>query len=282
MNLDVIVTFNDVDNFRDASIGFNKKTYRGKPLTLPEQIIVLCESFKKNYTGQFTFYALHSLDLQESVKQRMERHGIIVKHIECSFLDGRINNRVTAYGDVGDGDYSLVLDADMILLKDIKIPTDANIYMMPEAFQLYSNDAWLMFHRDLKIDTRDKRDMLHNPFHFYHMTSNSRANIVSRAFNNGATLIRNDVKSQVVEVQEQARDYLIGTDVYKSNPHSAHFIEQTMMGIVWEKLQGEYLPKGFNYYIPNGGKITYNDVSLFHYIGGRSLELFESYFECLK
>ena len=271
--IDIAIPFNDVE-FKSRSVGFIDKTFKGASIPCSQQIAAMARSIRKNWPQMSDrIYALHSEDLPDKSKAVLEESGVHVLHLPVEPRHGmKLLNKVTAYEDFSDADYTLQLDADMLFLK----PPSFNLSCMAQAGYEsnsidLSADMWqsLYSHYDLEWHDMDN-------FTYKNYQETGKHGFMP-CINNGAVLVKNSYKPTFREHVLDAEQVIADMGLL-SNVNIKHFFMEIAASIAFHRTPDkEMFAPGINF-IGNCGnnpyRIAYHEgVSLYHYVGGRNDEV---------
>lgn len=269
MKIDIIVAFNDVSiSLNDSNkLGRNIKTLRGKPLSIVDQMVIMSKSLKMNWSQvDYALYATHSNPLSDKSRSRLVEAGYTIVHMTDNLLPDRVCNRINAYHDFTDGDYSMVCDCDLVFLR----PEEFDLTKMVSAklrgqinngiFDNDSDQIWKMLYEINNIPVIDAQ-----PLHYH------------AHFNNGCIFVDNKrkhiLKSHILSCTENVLKVLPTLNRYK---RSKHFLEEVIVSLAVAKTENyAILPEKFNAII-SGCNGTEN-YSMIHYASFGRLEAFTGY-----
>jgi hypothetical protein len=253
------------------------KTYNGQPITLYDQLNVLFYSIRRNWKSDYNLVFLHSLPLTSRYKKLLKEYRVQIEERACPDGDplGAGHNRITAYQGGFGGSHSLVLDYDIVCLREPELDYSKDMQGM------YAGKTYGYKWRDLFAECgmtldESKYDIrMCCPFNEYHLYD--RTDIVP-FFNNGVIFIRNSFAKKIFP------------DILKFN----HALKSSLK---WFRIQGAItlavikntenwgmLPKGCNFLSNTMRLRDWNgEVSLYHYLAEDSLEkeVYDEYFDHL-
>ena len=254
INLDIIVPFNDVTISKEGSakLGYNQKTYDGKDLSVVDQMTLMAETLKLSYKDKINYklYASHSADISKKTRARLIKSGYIILEGKEHYIPGRTSNKIYAYNNVTDGDYSLIVDSDLLFIKYDDVFTGKTL-----AAQLRNNMP--LWEGDVPPIFEDKSELVWK--HLY-----AKANIPlpemgdgydfagSCHYNNGAILIKNSYKESFKKIILECRDIVMKEfDELDKFPKFRFFISEVIMSLALIKSgKCDMLPSNFNVITP--------------------------------
>jgi len=254
INLDIIVPFNDVTISKEGSakLGYNQKTYDGKDLSVVDQMTLMAETLKLSYKDKINYklYASHSADISKKTRERLIKSGYIILEGKEHYIPGRTSNKIYAYNNVTDGDYSLIVDSDLLFIKYDDVFTGKTL-----AAQLRNNMP--LWEGDVPPIFEDKSELVWK--HLY-----AKANIPlpemgdgydfagSCHYNNGAILIKNSYKESFKKTILECRDIVMKEfDELDKFPKFRFFISEVIMSLALIKSgKCDMLPSNFNVITP--------------------------------
>ena len=249
INLDIIVPFNDVTISKEGSakLGYNQKTYDGKDLSVVDQMTLMAETLKISYKDNINYklYASHSADISKKTRTRLIKSGYTILEGKEHYIPGRTSNKIYAYNNVTDGDYSLIVDSDLLFIKYDDVFTGKTL-----AAQLRNNMP--LWEGDVPPIFGDKSEIVWRYLY-------SKANIHppkdpfseiagSSHYNNGAILIKNSYKESFKKIILECRDIIMEEfDELNKFPKFRHFLAEIIMSLALIKSgKCETLPSNFN------------------------------------
>ena len=125
MKINICIPFNDLKP--PSNIGM----VVGKKPSYYDQLVYLIKSIKKNWDSSlldYSIHAFHSRELQPSKKNELESLGCEVIHDSDELIPYLCRENIFKH-DM-DGDYTLVLDTDMLVLKTPTFEYERDIYVM--------------------------------------------------------------------------------------------------------------------------------------------------------
>jgi len=254
INLDIIVPFNDVTISKEGSakLGYNQKTYDGKDLSVVDQMTLMAETLKLSYKDKINYklYASHSADISKKTRARLIKSGYIILEGKEHYIPGRTSNKIYAYNNITDGDYSLIVDSDLLFIKYDDVFTGKTL-----AAQLRNNMP--LWEGDVPPIFEDKSELVWK--HLY-----AKANIPlpemgdgydfagSCHYNNGAILIKNSYKESFKKIILECRDIVMKEfDELDKFPKFRFFISEVIMSLALIKSgKCDMLPSNFNVITP--------------------------------
>lgn len=275
--LDIIVPFNDVtiSKEKSAKLGYNQKTYNGEDLSVVDQMTLMAETIKLTYNKKirYNLYASHSATLSKTTKHRLMCAGYKILEGREHYIPGRTSNKIYAYNNVTDGDYSLIIDSDLIFVKYNDIFTGKTL-----SAQLRNNMP--LWEGDVPPIFGDKSELVWRYLY-------AKANIPlpemedgcdfagSCHYNNGAILIKNSYKESFKKTILECRDIVMKEfDVIDIFPKFRFFIAEVIMSLAIAKSgECEMFPSDFNVITPGLPDEPYS-WSVVHYASLGNLNKF--------
>lgn len=274
MKIDFIITFNELDlNVKENNnIGFARKLLNGQYLRIIDQMTMIIKSIQKNVKRyDYNIICLYSDFCSEQSLTRLKDLGVIIRKEKEVFLEGRINNRVTAYKTKTDSTHSMILDCDMIFFKDLPaFDENMDLQAMYGGLHLLPIPLWEHLYNICKIskpniDYKNFKDIIH----IVEQDKHAPNKLYSPSFNNGCVLIKNTYRNQFLTDMYRFRDIITKDQKYNAHKFSKHFIEQFLLDLcILNCSKFSVLPFGVNFYPKHLDYNKYKDrVSLFHYLG---------------
>lgn len=274
----IIITFNDIQKFNGGSrVGLKEKiSYFDQFLILYESI---CDNWKKE-KFDYEFYILHSIPFKPN-KLKIIKSLPMVNVQMVSYPKHKHKIRPMAYYLDVDCDYKLVLDVDMLALKepDFDFTSDAqgmyggNKYNSLQ-WKKICNFLKCHFPEDLivKTDLGHYRKFEIKEHFLYHTTPDLPK--MFPYFNNGAILIKNTLSQKLAEVWDGYRDTFTEF-IFKEFNTNIDLEGQDVIGLAIHKVTKNWTPfeRGFNFILQDKfdeGRelvdIYKGNVSLIHYV----------------
>lgn len=235
MKIDIHIPFNDII-VKGRSDGFV-----AKEIEYYDQLIFLLKSLKLNWNKNilnYNVYVHFSRELNKGKQQKIESLGGKLIYDKKEY--GRFFNKINAYKHKTDGDFSLILDTDTIILDTPEFDFNKEIYMRSNN-NVFDEHNWLKWYKILKIDHS-------TPYHF----------------NNGCVLIKNSCKEKLFKMYLSGDVNLLMNDLMK-NHKTKHFSGQITQSILIKRFNWGFLPKDINVYPM--GKTNFDGIKLLHYLG---------------
>lgn len=269
MNLDIIIAFNEVtiNMAQSNKLGTNVKTLSGRPLSTIEQMIILSKSLELNWKNiDYKLYAIHSNPVSTQGINRLLTAGYNVMEMKENLLPDRVSNRINAYNDFTDGDFSMVCDCDLIFLREEELNLSKTVCAKLRGqptngiFDNDSNEVWRMLYDINEIPVTTE-----TPLHYH------------AHFNNGCILVNNNKKAEFKKHILSCTEKVLGVmSQLKKYKRSTHFIEEVIVSLAVAKTQDyAVLPEKFNAIVSGcNGKENY---SMVHYASYGNLKNFQGY-----
>jgi len=235
--VDICIAFNDAtppDGI--GMVARNKPSYYHQTVNLVKSIIVNWDKNKIDYD----IYIFHSREVEEDKIKKLKNMNCFIIYDENEtqpFL-----NKENIYKYKTDGDYTLVLDSDMIVLRTPKLCFEKDIYMMPEGVSPNLNEnQWKILFEKMSAKYVESE-----PKHF----------------NGGCIFINNLIKKDFYNLFEKYIDVLGGLE--KENRHFSiqYYYSALLKCFDW----GELSPR-LNYFSRFLKNNKDPDADIVHYLG---------------
>lgn len=261
-SLDIIVTFNEIPI--DNKHGFIQKKINNKNISFTDQLICLKKSIEKNWKSfNGNFFALYSENLSEECKHRIEKHKISLYKCDDPKKYNRINNRLTAYSFENNSDYSLILDTDMIFLKEPNLEFICDMYMSPEGIPLFERKTWEKLFSFIKHELPEYKE------NCYELHEKNGESVFCPHMNNGCILVKNSYKKELLNKIQKIEDFLYDNGNYLKINNMKHFFSQIAISLAFHDTKNKKMfNRGINFISVNVE--MHENVSLYHYLGSRS------------
>ena len=171
MKINIAIPFNDIVPPRNIGM------VPGKKPPYYQQLIYLIKSIKKNWDSNvldYSIHVFHSRALSDEKKNQLESLGCEVIHDPYEFIPYLCRESVFKYEM--DGEYTLLLDTDMVVLKTPVFEYEKDVYARKAGSQSVTNIT--------------ESDILS-----LEVTMGSPSNKYIH-FNGGCVLIRNSIKNE--------------------------------------------------------------------------------------
>lgn len=264
---------------KKAGRGYVPKTFRGKLLTSVDQSCILINSINQNWNFPHKIHFMHSYELRDVDRKRLEDLGANILHRKSNSKHPGLAfaNRGAAYLEPMEGTHKLILDSDMIALREPYFDFRYDVCATPGK-SLFTPIQWKRMCDYIGIDMPripiKKETMSKNSYTAYY--DNTRAKFYPY-FNHGAVLIKNELSEEV------GKKFIKYRDIFYTK--FAHYHGQIAIGFAIHETTKNWgpLPKGFNYLatIEDHVKYPLPSITLYHYLGkkgGRKLERYERFF----
>lgn len=253
IDLDIIVPFNDViiSKEKSAKLGYNQKTYNNKSLSVVDQMTLMAETLKISYKDKINYklYASYSSDISKKSTERLIESGYTILAGKEHYIPGRTSNKIYAYNDVTDGEYSLIVDSDLLFInyddvftgKTLSAQLRKNMPLwegkVPPIFGDKSEIVWRYLYAKANIPPPK------DPFSEIAGSSH---------YNNGAILIKNSYKESFKKTILECRDIVMKEfDLLDAFPKFRFFIAEIIMSLALIKSDKcENFPPDFNVLTP--------------------------------
>ena len=232
MKINICIPFNDLKP--PSNIGM----VVGKKPSYYDQLVYLIKSIKKNWDSSlldYSIHAFHSRELQPSKKNELESLGCEVIHDSDELIPYLCRENIFKH-DM-DGDYTLVLDTDMLVLKTPTFEYERDIYVRKAGNTEIGNISKLC---DSMVPPPNGK--LH--------------------FNAGCILAKNSVKNELYKRSYSNRQILDA--LLRKNRHLGMqiYISLLIQGLSWG-----FLDKGVNVFSHDLRSVDTKSVSILHYLG---------------
>lgn len=283
-SIDIIVNSNSMSaiNINAKGMGYVPKSYGKYPLTSVNQFIILYFSIKKNWSNMNInkIYFIHSLPLNAIDKRILSKLDIIILYKPTLSKHKALlhSSREHSYLIPSDADYKLILDTDMIAIKEPNLDFSHDVMATYEPNQ-WDYKVWQELCNACKcklpnynIRKETKQSSIYTQYY-----ANPNTPKAFPYFNNGAVLIKSSISNEI------GKKYVYYTDEIRKK--TAHYAAQMAIGLAINEVTDNWgiLPRGFNYLatLEQYTKFNINDITLFHYLGksgGINLHRYDSYF----
>ena len=198
---------------------------------------------KKNWDSNvldYSIHVFHSRALSDEKKNQLESLGCEVIHDPYEFIPYMCRESVFKYEM--DGEYTLLLDTDMVVLKTPVFEYEKDVYARKAGSQSVTNIT--------------ESDILS-----LEVTMGSPSNKYIH-FNGGCVLIRNSIKNEFHKRHVSNSDSLVS--LLKKNKHLGMqvYISLLIQGFSWD-----YLDKGVNVFTQEIKSKGLDEISILHYLG---------------
>ena len=157
------------------------------------------------------------------------------------------NNRITGFKNIGCGDFTLILDTDMLILNHPNFDFAKKIYAKKTGIDQINFTLLSKICEEIGVDPNKVESI-----------------------NNGCILISNDIKNNIYNDIKKYKP--IVQNIIKDNNGSLHFDDQILMGILLQKNNGGYFNDKINHFTNHKKPIDENDIEIVHYLGTYGLE----------
>ncbi len=273
----IIMPFNDLGEIHGGS----RNGIKGQ-ISYFDQFLMLAESIMDNWPRRnfkYRIIALHSLPFSEEKKTILEQ--INVEVVKADYDEHPVKIRPAAYTMDFDCDFRLILDVDMIALKEPNFDFSKDVLSMYGGNK-YNKRQWQDICQFLGCRTPDFFSLKLKPGHYdgwlflehYLYQAGWLRGRVFPYFNNGAVLIKNELAAKVGSVWlDYRRSYT--QYIEKTRGADIDLEGQDVIGLAINQVTDNWstLPKGCNYILQEkfylGRRLiaaNTRDVSLLHYI----------------
>lgn len=237
MKIDICVAFNDVVPPNNLGmVASNKPSYY-------EQVIKLVKSIKINWDSKiypYEIYLFHSRKLEKKKTSFLKKMGCNVIFVESEVQE--FINKENIYNFETDGDYTLILDTDMVVMRTPKFSFDKEIYMLPEGESPnLPLEGWKSLFKNM--------DITFNLDSHYH-------------FNGGAIFIKNNIKTKFYDIFIKNLDSL--KELEKIN---RHYSVQYYVSAIFKNFDWGILDKRLNYFSRFLKEKDNIECDIVHYLG---------------
>lgn len=238
IKIDIAMSFNDITPPKEIC-------FVPKPISYYQQLVYLIKSINQNWDTSiydYQIYIHHSRELEINKKEFLKSLGCEIIYNE--YETQTYFNRFNIYNYNTNGDYTFILDTDMILLKTPIFDFDKEVYVKETPANPISIDAWKYFYK--------RCGLTFDPSIPYH-------------YNGGCVLIKNELKQKIYN--------LLHTDLYKKilndlevGPgRSRHYSPQIILSLLLKNLDLGYFKPDVNVFSTHSYNV--DEVSLLHYLG---------------
>lgn len=237
--IDIAISFNDI--IPPKEVGFVNKS-----ISYYDQLVALIVSIKLNWDPSvydYNIYVHYSKDLNPDKKDYLELLGC-----NLIFSDAKvpyISNRSNVFNFNTNGDYTLILDTDTLIIKTPEFEFDKEIYVKPTpANPIYS---WEPLYNRCNIP--------YNPNEPHH-------------FNNGCILVKNEVKSKIYDLLLSELYQNLLSDLKKNlipGTRVSHYAGQIAISLIYKNFNLGYFNSSINVFSNKPYNLNY--VSILHYLG---------------
>lgn len=295
--LAIILPFNDLGDFPGGSrIGIKGQ------ISYFDQFLMLVESIIENWKGenfQYRIIALHSLPFSKEKKAILNQIDLEV--VKADYDEHPLKIRPAAYSMNFDCDFRLILDVDMIALKEPEFDFTKDA-LATYGGNKYNKRQWreickvlgCKFPEFLSLKIKSGR---YGEWRFLEHYLYQTGWIKGKAFpffNNGAILVKNELAPELSSVWLDYRR--LYTQYIKETCGANIDLEgQDVIGLAINQVTNNWstLPKGCNYILQEkfytGRRLiaaTPEEVSLFHYInlneGNQYYKLVQDYYNMIR
>ena len=260
--------------------GYVVKRFENKILSSIDQTIILVNSIQQNWKFPHKIYFMHSYPLYPFDQKRLQKLGITVLHrpSNSKFPGLAFANRCAAYLEPMEGTHRLVLDSDMLALREPVFDFSYDVLATPGK-SMWNASQWddickivgtnLPSH---KIKKESKENSAYSDYY------RGESKYIFPYFNHGAILSKVELGEAIGTKFIKYRDLLA--------PKIPHYHGQIAIGLAIKDTTSNWgiLPKGFNYLATMEENVRYpvDQISLFHYLGakgGKQLQRYKRFFK---
>jgi hypothetical protein len=233
MHIDIEINFNDLTPPNKIGMVPKKKSYY-------DQLTCLVKSIKLNWDRNihdYTIYVHHSRDLHEDKKNGLEELGCNIVFNPSELQE--FFNRENILSHETHGDYTMILDTDMLVLNTPVLEFDHEVYAKPAGNNgVFKRHEWEDFYS--RMDLELERNFIPH-------------------FNGGCWFIKNECKKPFYDLYLQYLDVLRYLET-----RQRHFSMQYYYSAIVKKFDWGVLHKKINVY-------SYEtlDADILHYLGVR-------------
>jgi len=267
LTLDIIVPFNDVTISKENStkLGYNQKTYNNKSLSVVDQMTLMAETLKISYKDKINYklYASYSSDISKKSTERLIESGYTILAGKEHYIPGRTSNKIYAYNNITDGDFSLIIDSDLLFINYDDVFTGKTLSaQLRKNMPLWEGEVPPIFGDKSEIVWRYLYDKANIPL----LEMKAGYDFAGAShYNNGAILIKNSYKESFKKIIFECRDIVMKEfGVLDTFPQFRHFLAEIIMSLALIKSDKcENFPPDFNV-LTSEWKDDYN-WSVVHY-----------------
>lgn len=255
MKIDIAIPFNDL--VPPKNIGMVQSN---KP-PFYNQLLYLIKSIQLNWdksTLDYSLYAHHSRKLDKKKQEKLESLGCTVVYNGSEIQPYLCRENIFNYET--DGDQTLILDTDMIVLHTPTLENAQDIYVKVSDPNVLNQKQWIKVFNKMKIRWtkkwgRNGRWLPARPCHF----------------NGGCMLIKNDKKKEFYDCFADSENLKVLRWLAKKNRHMGI---QVYYSLVILKFNWGVLNERVNAYSLNPNlahMLINNDIDILHYLGRRGM-----------
>lgn len=236
--IDIAMSFNDLTPPQEIC-------FVPKSISYYDQLVNLVKSIKINWDTSiydYQIYVHHSRPLDESKRNYLELHDCKVIYNE--YETQQYFNRFNIYNYETDGDYTLILDTDMLVLKTPTLNFDKEIYVKETPANPINLDTWKYLYK--------KCGLTFIPEDSYH-------------YNGGCVLIKNSCKQKLFDIMHTPLYKEVLTLLEGGPGRSRHYSPQILLSLLVKNLDWGHLNSDVNVFSTK--PYTLSEVSILHYLG---------------
>jgi hypothetical protein len=282
----IILPFNDIGEIHGGS----RSGFKGQ-ISYFDMFLMLVESIKENWQGKYFEYriiALHSLPFSDEKKAILEQINVDV--VKANYDEHPLKIRPAAYTMDFDCDFRLILDVDMIALKEPNFDFSKDV-LSTYGGNKYNKGQWKDICAYLGCKTPNFVCLKLKIGHYrrwrflehYLYQAGWIKGRVFPYFNNGAVLIKNECAAKVGSVWLDFRR-LYTQYIQETQGADISLEGQDVIGLAINQITDNWsiLPRGCNYIVQENfylgrrliARTELERLSLFHYISVSKGNLF--------
>lgn len=187
MKIDIAISFNDLNPA--SGLGFTLR--QGKKPSYFQQLVTLVKSIKLNWDKaklDYEIYAHYSRTLSDEKKSYLEELGCNLVFNDEELL-GPCINRMNVFTHKTDGDYTLILDTDIIVLETPTFSFEHDVTARSTLHIRWSERKWSPIYEI--FDFKHQQQSMNCPWNGEHIINN---------LNNGVLLFKNSQKQKFYDL----------------------------------------------------------------------------------
>lgn len=237
--IDIAMSFNDITPPQEIC-------FVPKPISYYDQLVCLVKSINQNWDTSiydYQIYIHHSRELEESKKEFLKSLGceVIFNEYETQLYF----NRFECYNYNTDGDYTFILDTDMLLLKTPILDFSKEVYVKETSAQPINMGTWGEYYSRCGLGNFQPT----TPHHF----------------NGGCVLIKNSKKKEIYNLLHTDLYQTVLRELEQGPGRSRHYSPQIILSLLLKNLDLGYFKPDVNVF--SSRPFNLNEVSLLHYLG---------------
>ena len=261
--------------------GYVAKRYNGKLLTNIDQTEILVNSIQQSWSFPNRIHFIHSYPLKEADRIRLSKYGIHILHRPSNSKHKGLAfaTRDVSYLEPDErGTHRLILDSDMIALREPKFNFDYDVQAIPGK-SMFDVTQWKKICGYAGCELPDRpvnREIKGHCMYTRYMRGATKD--FFPYFNHGAILVKEELADTIGRYFIQYRDKL-----YNKIPH---YHGQVAIGLAIHSATKNWgvFDRGFNVLstMEEVAPFELNKITLYHYLGkrgGKRLKRYERFFK---